>query len=124
VATYAVDVPAVDALSAGVSAVAVDVRAQVADVNSGACVDAGQADLDAAVTRFMEAWGGFTLASADTVTASAGSISTTARAYEHVDAAIVADLGVTSAFVQEVAAGGDGTAALAAAKQRSGGRRP
>jgi len=123
--TYEVDVPAVDALSSQVSAIGVEVRAALGRVRAAECVDAGDEALGAALSLFAQAWAGFTEASAQAVDATAQGISAAAAAYVQVDESVVADLRVTSAFVDAVAAGATGDSALsAAASTRPPGRGP
>jgi hypothetical protein len=112
---YEVDVPAMDALSTDVIAVAADVRAELGRMNGAACVDVGDGGLAAALTAFGQTWGSFTEGTAQAVDATAGAIAAASAGYVRTDNGVVADLRLTSAFVDAVAAGGDGSAALQAA---------
>jgi hypothetical protein len=63
---------------------------------------------------FAQAWGSFTEVSARAIDATGGSVAAAAVAYQRVDASVIAEPGVTAAFVADVAAGGDGRVALGA----------
>ncbi len=117
---YEVDVPAVDGLSARVAAAGADVRATSGHLNAAPCVDAGDEELGAALSVFGQAWAGFAEAAAQAVEATAGAISAASAGYVRVDESVVADLRVTSAFVDAVAAGASGEAALEAAARSAG----
>jgi hypothetical protein len=112
VSRFEVDVPVVDALSGSVVAAGSQARSVLGQVNGAGCVDAGDAGLGAALSVFGQVWGSFTQAAAQAVDATGGAISVAAAAYQRVDGSVIADPGVTAAFVAEVAAGGDGQAAL------------
>ena len=121
---YEVDVPMVDGLSSQVSAVGVEVRAALGRLRAAECVNAGDASVHAALSMFAQAWAGFTDAAAQEVDGTAGAIAAAAAAYVHVDESVMADLRLTSAFVDAVAAGAAGEAALAAAASEVRGRGP
>ena len=116
---YEVDVPAVEGLSSQVSGVAGDVRATVGQLGAATWMDLGDEGLAAAVSVFGQAWAGFTEGAAQAIDATAGAISAASAGYVRVDESVVADLGMTSAFVAAVAAGADGEAALDVAAQSS-----
>ena len=111
---FEVQVPAVDALSGSVVAAASQARSALGQMNGAACVDTGDAGLTGALSMFQQAWGSFTEVAAQTVDQTGVAISAPAVAYQRVDATVIADPRVTAAFVVEVAASGDGQAALAA----------
>jgi hypothetical protein len=112
VSRFEVDVPVVDALSASVVAAASDVRSALGQMNAAACADTGDPGLTGALSVFQQAWGSFTEAAGHVVDQTGAAISAAASAYQRVDAAVIADPGVTAAFVAEVASGGDGQGAL------------
>jgi len=117
---YEVDVPAMNAFTVDVLAVGADVRAELGRLNSAACVDVGDGGLAAALTAFGQTWGSFTEGTAQAVDETAGAIAAASAGYVQTDDGVVADLRVTSAFVDAVAAGGDGSTALQAATRAPG----
>ena len=112
---FEVNVPAVDALSAGVVSAASDVRSALGQLNGVSCLDTGDPGLNGALSVFQLEWGSFTNVSAQVVDQTGAAISAAASAYQRVDTSVIADPRVTAAFVAQVAAGGDGQAALGAA---------
>ena len=117
---YEVDVPAVNAFAADVFAVGADVRTALSRMNSAAAVDVGDAGLAAALTAFGQTWGTFTEGTAQAVDETGGSISAASAGYVQTDNGVVADLRLTSAFVDAVAAGSDGPTAPQAAADAPG----
>jgi hypothetical protein len=109
---YEVDVPAMHVFAVNVFALGGDVRGTLGELNAAACVDVGDGALAAALTVFGHAWADFTEASAQAVDATGGAIQAASAGYVQTDNGVVADLQVASAFVDAVAAGGDGSAAL------------
>ncbi len=120
VTRYEVDVPAMNAFSVDVFAVASDARATLGQLNAAACVDVGDGRLAAALSVFGQTWGSSTQGSAQAVDATAGAIAAVSAGYVRTDDGVVADLRVTSAFVPAVAAGGDGSSALQGAANAPG----
>ncbi len=114
---FEVNVPAVDALSASVVTAASDVRSALGQLNGTACVNTGDPGLNGALSIFQQAWGTFTDTAAQAVDRTGGAISAAAAAYQRVDTSVIADPRVTAASLAQVAAGGDGPAALTAAPE-------
>ena len=109
---FEVQLPAVDALSGSVVSAASDARSALGQMNGVGCVDTGDAGLTGALSAFQQVWGSFTETAAQAVDQTGVAISAAAAAYQHVDANVIADPTVTAAFVDEVASGGSGQAAL------------
>lgn len=114
---FEIDVPVVDALSAQVAAAGSDTRSALGAMNGAGCVDTGDAGLSGALSVFQQAWGSFTQAAAEAVEQTGTAIAVAAASYRSVDEHVIADPGVTSAFVDEVLRGGNGQHALDAAAE-------
>ena len=109
---FSVAVPAVDALSFRVAAAASDVRSAEGKLAANSCLDTGYGDLSGALSSFQEFWQSFTDGAAQSVEGTASSIAAAAASYQSVDSHVIADPGLTSAFVNASVSGNDGLAQL------------
>lgn len=104
---FSVTVPAVDALSFRVGTAASDIRSAQGRVQASGCVDTGYPDLTGALSSYASFWHSFTEGTAEQVDATASSVAAAAASYQTVDASVMVEPALTTAFVQASLSGND-----------------
>lgn len=107
-----VSLPAVDELSARVLIASSDVKGALGSMQLNVCLDAGNADVSAAIDEFSQFWQA-AVADASTAIAQTGqAMSNAAMQYGQVDSTVMVDPALTTAFTQDTLDGDSGAAEM------------
>jgi hypothetical protein len=107
-----VSLPALDELSARVLVAGSDTRAALGTMQLNACIDAGDAQVSAALDEFSQFWQGAVKGAGQAIDQTGSQMSAAAQAYGQVDSTVMVDPSLTSAFASETLSGNGGEAAL------------
>jgi hypothetical protein len=107
-----VSLPAVDELSARVLIASSDVKGALGSMQLNVCVDAGNADVSAAIDEFSQFWQSAVSDASAAIAQTGQAMASAAQQYGQVDSTVMVDPALTAAFTQDTLDGNSGAAQM------------